>query len=283
MVAAAFPPWQPHVEVWLLVAGLVATYAILAVRRGPFLVPPGVPPVSRLQAVSFGLGAFTLLLASDWPIHDVAEGSMYSVHMVQHLLYTLLAAPLLLVGTPGWMMRLALPGPLLRVVRWWSRFIPALVLFNVMIIITHWPAVVDLALRSGLAHFTIHAALLLSAFVIWMPILSPLPEVPRLTAPMKMVFLFLQSVVPTVPASFLTFGSHPLYRRYEQLPKLWGIDALNDQLIAGLIMKIGAGLFIWAIIAVIFFRWAASEELRNRPDRALREMDRELIDMGLRK
>ena len=282
MVAAAFPPWQPHVEVWLLVAGLVATYAILAVRRGPFLVPPGVPPVSRLQAVSFGLGAFTLLLASDWPIHDVAEGSMYSVHMVQHLLYTLLAAPLLLVGTPGWMMRLALPGPLLRVVRWWSRFIPALVLFNV-IIITHWPAVVDLALRSGLAHFTIHAALLLSAFVIWMPILSPLPEVPRLTAPMKMVFLFLQSVVPTVPASFLTFGSHPLYRRYEQLPKLWGIDALNDQLIAGLIMKIGAGLFIWAIIAVIFFRWAASEELRNRPDRALREMDRELIDMGLRK
>jgi putative membrane protein len=283
MVAAAFPPWQPHVEVWLLVAGLVATYAILAVRRGPFLVPPGVRPVSTLQAVSFGLGAFTILLASDWPIHDVAEGSMYSAHMVQHLLYTLLAAPLLLIGTPGWMMRLALPGPLLRIVQWWSRFIPALVLFNVMIIVTHWPAVVDLALRSGLAHFTIHAALLLSAFVIWMPILSPLPEVPRLTAPMKMVFLFLQSVVPTVPASFLTFGSHPLYRRYEQLPKLWGIDALNDQLIAGLIMKIGAGLFIWAIIAVIFFRWAASEELRNRPDRALREMDRELIDMGLRK
>jgi len=62
-----------------------------------------------------------------------------------------------------------------------------------------------------------------------------------------------------------------------------GIDIANDQLIAGLIMKIGAGLFIWAIIAVIFFRWAASEELRNRPDRALREMDRELIDMGLRK
>lgn len=283
MLAAAIPPWQPHVDVWLLVAALVATYAILAVRRGPSLVPPGTRPVSTLQIVSFSLGACTLLLASDWPIHDVAEGSMYSVHMVQHLLFTLLAAPLLLMGTPGWMMRIALPGRLLRIVQWWSRFLPALVIFNVMIVVTHWPAVVDLALRSGVFHFAVHAALLLSAFVIWMPILSPLPEVPRLTAPMKMVFLFLQSVVPTIPATFLTFGSHPLYRRYEQLPKLWGIDALNDQLIAGLIMKIGAGLFIWSIIAVIFFRWAASEEMRNRPDRALREMDRELIDMGLRK
>lgn len=283
MLAAAFPPWQPHPEVWLLVAALAATYGILAVRRGPFLVPPGTPPVSRLQVTAFSLGVFTVLLASDWPVHDVAEGSMYSAHMVQHLLYTLLAAPLLLIGTPGWMMRLVLPGRLLRVVQWWSRFVPALVLFNVMIVVSHWPAVVDLALRSGLVHFLVHAALLLSAFVIWMPILSPLAEVPRLTAPMKMVFLFLQSVLPTVPASFLTFGSRPLYRRYAQLPKLWGIDALNDQLIAGLIMKIGAGLFIWAIIAVIFFRWAASEELRNRPDRALREMDRELIDMGLRK
>ena len=132
-----------------------------------------------------------------------------------------------------------------------------------MIVVTHWPAVVDLALRSGLFHFVIHAALLLSAFVIWMRLLSPLPEVPRLTAPMKMVFLFLQSVVPTVPATFLTFGSRPLYRRYEQFPKLWGFTALNDQLIAGLIMKIGAGLFIWAIIAVIFFRDRKSTRLNS--------------------
>lgn len=281
--AASIPAWQPHPDVWLLVAGLVSAYAILVVRRGPLAVAPGTPPVNRHQVIAFGLGAATLLLASDWPVHDVAEGSMYSVHMAQHLLYTLIAAPLLLMGTPGWMMRLVLPGRLLRIVQWWARFLPALVLFNVMIILTHWPAVVDLALRSAPFHFTVHAALLLSAFVIWMPILSPLPEIPRLTAPMAMGFLFLQSVVPTIPASFLTFGSHPLYRRYEQLPKLWGITALDDQLIAGLLMKIGAGLLIWAVIAVVFFRWAASEESRNRPDRALREMDRELIDMGLRK
>ena len=282
-MAEAIPAWEPHPEVWLLVAALVATYAILVVRSGPSRVAQGEVVVSRPQIASFSLGAFTLLFASTWPIHDVAEGYMYSAHMVQHLLYTLIAAPLILMGTPAWMMRILLPGRLLKIMAWWSRFLPALILFNTMIVLTHWPAVVDLALQSAIFHFAVHAALLISAFVIWMPILSPLPEIPRLVAPMKVGYLFLQSIVPTVPATFLTFGSHPLYRRYEALPKLWGATALDDQLIAGLIMKIGAGLLLWGVIAVIFFRWAASEESRNRPDKALREMDRELIEMGLRK
>ena len=282
-MAEAIPAWAPHPEVWLLVAALVSTYVILVVRSGPARVAAGEVVVSRLQITSFSLGAFTLLFASTWPIHDVAEGYMYSVHMVQHLLYTLVAAPLLLMGTPAWMMRMALPGRLLKAMAWWSRFLPALILFNTMIVLTHWPVVVDLALQSALFHLLIHTTLLISAFIIWMPIVSPLPEIPRLVAPMKVVYLFLQSIVPTVPATFLTFGSNPLYRGYETLPKLWGATALNDQLIAGLIMKIGAGLLIWAVIAVIFFRWASSEESRNRPNRALRETDRKLIEMGLRK
>ena len=195
----------------------------------------------------------------------------------------MVVAPLLLLGTPGWLARWILhPVWLFRTVRWMSRFLPALILFNLVIVLVHWPAVVDLTLRSGLAHFLAHVILVLSAFIIWMPIVSPLPEIPRLVAPLRMVFLFLQSVVPTIPASFLTFGSHPLYRRYESLPHLWGISTLDDQQIAGLIMKIGAGLLLWAIIAVIFFRWAAAEERRNRPGPGLRDLDRELTEMGLR-
>ena len=127
-----------------------------------------------------------------------------------------------------------------------------------------------------------HVLLVVTAFVIWMPVLSPLPEIPRLAPPLRMAFLFLQSVVPTIPATFLTFGSAPLYRRYASMPKLWGLTALDDQLIAGLTMKIGAGLMLWALIAVVFFRWAAAEESRNRPGPALRDLDRELTELGLR-
>jgi putative membrane protein len=98
---------------------------------------------------------------------------------------------------------------------------------------------------------------------------SPLPEIPRLAPPTRMVFLFLQSIVPTLPASFLTFGTTPLYRFYEKVPHLWGMSTLDDQQVAGLIMKIGAGLLLWMIIAVIFFRWAGEED-RHRNVRASR-------------
>ena len=100
---------------------------------------------------------------------------------------------------------------------------------------------------------------------------------------MRMLYLFVWSVVPTVPASFLTFGSAPLYKFYERVPHLFGLSTLEDQQIAGLIMKIGAGLLLWVIIAVVFFRWAAEEERANTPRHGLDELDRELTEMGLRR
>jgi putative membrane protein len=202
--------------------------------------------------------------------------------MTQHLLITLIAIPLLLLGTPAWLARYLLaPGSVrFRVVRWWSRFLPALIVFNVMLVLTHVPAIVNASAQNGLLHFSIHTALFLTSIIVWMPVLSPLPEIPRLHWLPRMVYLFLQSIVPTVPASFLTLGDKPLYHYYVGLPHLWGVSTLEDQQIAGLIMKIGAGLFLWALIAVIFFRWAADEERRQRPQ-VRRALDRELSQMGL--
>ena len=68
----------------------------------------------------------------------------------------------------------------------------------------------------------IHALIFVSSLIVWMPLLSPLPEVPRLQPLARMLFLFLQSVVPTVPASFLTFGDHPLYTFYETRSRACG-------------------------------------------------------------
>ncbi|MGZ4691606.1 MAG: cytochrome c oxidase assembly protein [Acidimicrobiia bacterium] len=261
MIAASVPAFNLHADVILVVGAIAIGYVTALVRLGPELAGPGASVATGFQKTCFGLGVLAIYVASAWPIHDVAEGSMYSVHMVQHLGYTMVAAPLLLLGTPAWLARWVLrPRWLFRTVRTMSRFVPAIVTFNVVIVLTHWPAFVDLTLRSAVVHFLAHTVLLLSAFLIWMPILSPLPEIPRLGPISRMVFLFLQTIVPTVPASFLTFGDHPLYRRYETLPKLWGLTALDDQLIAGLIMKIGAGLLLMTLIAVIFFRWVATEE-----------------------
>jgi len=80
-----------------------------------------------------------------------------------------------------------------------------------------------------------------------------------------MLYLFLQTIIPTVPASFLTFGNTPLYRIYETFPRLWGVGALTDQQVAGLIMKIAGGFYLWTVIAVIFFRWYEREEGPEAP------------------
>jgi putative membrane protein len=281
-VEATYPSWHPHVDVWLLVIVLAAAYAITVVRVGPRHVAPGHAPVTRLQAVCFSLGVAAVWLASDWPVHDIAEELNYSMHMVQHLVLSMVAAPLLLLGTPAWMLRAILcpPSALFRTVRFLSRFLPALLVFNVVLVLTHWPTIVDASLENHGLHFLVHALIFTTALLIWMPVLSPLPEIPRLSPPPRMIFLFLQSVVPTIPASFLTFGSSPLYHFYERVPHLWGLSTVDDQRLAGLIMKLGAGLLLWMLIAVIFFRWAGEEDRRIAARRRWQDLDRELSRMG---
>lgn len=282
IAAVRVPGWEAQPDVWLLIAGLAAGYWIAVVRVGPRFAVPGRPIVTRFQVTCWVLGVAATWVASDWPVHIVAERMNYSVHMVQHLLFAMVAAPLLLLGTPSWLARWILhpPSRLFRAVRSLSRFLPALVLFNLVLVLTHWPWLVNESLSSGVVHFSVHALLFVSSLIVWMPVLSPLPEIPRLAAPVRAAYLFLQSIVPTVPASFLTFGSDPLYKFYEGLPHIWGLTTLEDQQMAGLIMKIGAGLLLWALIAVFFFRWAADEERRQRPQ-VRRELDQELARMGL--
>ena len=284
--AAAFPHWHLHLDAWVLI-GLIEVAYLTALRRERRRRGPGAgAAASRRQVVAFSAGVAVLWLASDWPVHDLAEGYLYSVHMVQHLLFTLVAAGLLLLGTPAWMARrllgVARPqgsvggerlGPdraavatqavatrRLTVVRGLSRPVAGLIQFNLVLVLSHWPLVVEATLRHHPLHFVAHAVLLVSAVLMWMPVLSPLPEVPRAKPANQMLYLFLQTVVPTVPASFLTFGSRPLYRIYETFPRLWGASPLTDQQVAGLIMKIGAGFYLWAVIAAIFFRWYSREE-----------------------
>lgn len=265
MSVAAVPSWNPHPDVWLLVSLITAGYVIGILRLGPRFAPDPLRPVTKLQIVAFVAAIVGLWVASDWPIHDVSEGSMYSVHMGQHLMYTTLAAPLLLIATPGWLARWLLrPQWLMRSVRWMARFLPGLILFSLVVALSHWPAFVRLTIQYGGVHFVAHVVLVASALLVWMPVVSPLPEIPRLSIPLRCAYLFAQSVVPTLPATFLTYGEKPLYRIYEQFPKLWGMSALEDQQIAGLIMKTAGGLILWLTITVLFFRWAGEEERQSQ-------------------
>ncbi|MGH2758667.1 MAG: cytochrome c oxidase assembly protein [Actinomycetota bacterium] len=254
------PAWHPHPDVWLLLAVLGGGYAWAVRRIGPKKVHPIERPVSRRQILAFGAGLLTIWVAADYPIHDISEGYLYSVHMVQHLLLSLVAPPLLLVGTPDWLLRSLLGRRGIAVARFLTRPLIALVLFNIAIAVSHIPRVVELAATSELFHFGAHVVLVGTALCMWSPVVNPLIELPKLAYPPRMLYLFLQSLVPTVPASFLTFGQTVLYRTYADGPSLWGISPLTDQRVAGLLMKIVGGAILWTVIAWYFFKWYSLEE-----------------------
>ncbi|MGZ8604020.1 MAG: cytochrome c oxidase assembly protein [Actinomycetota bacterium] len=252
------PAWHPHPDVWLLLGGLWAAY-LVAVRRRTPATPAERADRGRRTAL-FTTGMALLLLASDWPMHDLSEERLYSMHMVQHLVYTLVAAPLLVAGIPAWLWRRLLrPRAIGALFGFVTRPVVALAVFNGLLLFTHWPEVVESSVGSEWVHFGLHVVILGSAVVMWWPVLSPLPERPALTPPAQMLYLFLQSLAPTIPASFLTFGHTLLYPVYATFPRTWGLSALDDQLIAGLIMKIAGGLILWGFIAVIFFNWHERE------------------------
>lgn len=275
--------WKAHPDVWLMVALLVGGYLLALRVWGPDRAPAGEPVATRRQMGFFFAGVATLWLGADWPMHELSEDYLFSAHMVQHTLFSLIAPPLLLLGTPKWLLRSLIGGPrAMKVARVVTRPLTALLTFNAVIAVTHWPVLVDMSLRSEPMHLLLHVVLFSTATLMWWPVVDPLPELSRLSPPGKMLYLFLQSIVPTVPASFLTFADETIYRFYASVPRLWGIDVLTDQRIAGLIMKIGGGLLLWLVIAYLFFKWNAAEERQDVDEVSWEDFERDLQAWELR-
>lgn len=256
--------WQLHPDVIFWMSLLELGYLAIAVRGAR--LRPGERVVTRGQCVTYSLGVFSLWVASGTPIHDWGEKYLFSVHMIQHLLITMVGAPLLLLGTPGWMLRPVLTRRwILPAARLLTMPVLAIAIFNMTTLITHLPTFVDLVLRHHPAHFLAHVLLFGTALIMWWPVFSPLPELPRLPFGGQMIYLFVQSLAPSIIASFMTYGSTVLYQFYVQAPRRWGLSPLDDQVLAGLIMKLTGGTLIFCLMAVVFFRWYAKEQ-REHPD-----------------
>jgi putative membrane protein len=236
--------------------------------------------VSGRQVALYSSGVLVLWIAAGTPIHDWGEQYLFSVHMIEHLLISMVAAPLLLLGTPGWMVRPFLTHryvfPVARVVTY---PIVAIAFFNAVQVFTHLPPVVDFILTHHPVHFLAHVLLFASALVMWWPVFSPLPELPRLHFGGQMIYLFVQSLVPSIVGSVMTYGTTVLYQFYEHAPRRWGMSPYDDQVLAGLIMKLFGGTMILLLMTVIFFRWY-NQEQREYPD-ALEALDAAGLSDGL--
>lgn len=282
MVASArVNPWAIHVhpEVWVLMVAIIVGYWYLITRLGPTsdrTLPDGsveaILPKRRL--FQFLAGWAILWIGADYPIHDIGENYLFSVHMFQHLLFSLVAPGLLFLGVPRWLQR-----------RLWGSGWPAATLrrlgrpaiagsiYTVWLVFSHWPVPVNASLRSEPIHFLMHLGLFSSAALMWFPVLNRDPELPMLGPPARMLYVFLQSIMPTVPASFFTFADGVIYSFYANAPRPFEMSALADQQLAAAIMKVWGGLLMWLVIATMFFRWTAAEEKERHAKRRVLTWD----------
>jgi putative membrane protein len=245
-----------HAEVVLgvlLLAGLYTRGVVTSRRRIPLSQP-----------LAFFGGCAALLVALNGPLHDLSDYYLLSAHMVQHLLLTLVVAPLWLAGTPGHLLD-GLLEPILRgrsavvCARTATRPLIALGAYAAALVGWHLPAPFNAALEGHGWHVLEHATLLVSALLAWWPILSASHRLPALPYAAQLLYLFVFGMPMTVVAAFVTGADRPLYAWYASAPRLFGLTPLADQQLGGIIMWVPAGIVPLVAFTVVFFRWAAAE------------------------
>jgi len=238
-----------------LVAGLAlaaAGYGLL-LRRGRAAGRP-VPAGWRAGAYAAGLVAVGLALLG--PI-DAFDDDVFFLHMLQHLLLTQVAPPLLLLGQPlavlfrglppRWTRRIARRRGLRALLGGLTQPLVALLLFNATLVIWHAPALYDAAVRHDQVHDLEHLTFFVLALGYWWRIVSPTPRHHRLAVPWLIGSLFATMMVGTALGAVLTLSSDVIYPAYLQATNPFGIAPLVDQQLGGLLIWIVGGAIYSAI------------------------------------
>jgi len=242
---------HPSTVIGIAVLGALYIWASSKLRRQPTIG----------QKIFFWSGLFVMFASLNGPIHDLSDDYLFSAHMVQHLLLTLAVPPLLLAGTPGWMLRPVLSRKgIAPLARFLTRAPMAFVIFNVTFAVWHLPPFYNSAMAHHSLHILEHLMFMAAAVLMWWPLLSQLPEFPRLAYPGQMLYSFLMSIPMSIVAVYIAMADHVLYPAYSAAPRVLPLTPIEDQLLGALIMWIPGGLIFMIIMTVVFFKWNARGE-----------------------
>ena len=241
---------------WLLLGGVY--FLLVGPLRPRF---PGSRPVPPTKLLSFVAAMAVMLLALQGPLHEVSDYFLFSAHMVQHLVLILIMPPFLLAAIPDWMLRpLVNVRAIGRAARWLTFPLVAFALNNVVFGLWHFPGPYDLMMRNHDVHVAMHLMIMVTGVIMWWPVMSPLPELPRIAPPLQMIYLFVLGIPMMVVAALITFSDSELYTWYAEAPRIFGISPLDDQRLGGVIMWVPGALVLWIAITYVYFRWTRAEE-----------------------
>jgi putative membrane protein len=214
----------------------------------------------RGETAALAVALMALLLVLNGPLHELSDRYLFSAHMVQHLVLTLVVPPLLLAATPAWMVDALLrPAPLTWIARAVTRPLPAMGLYAVVMIGWHLPGPYGLALEVHAWHIVQHLTLMATATVAWWPVLGRSLHAPRLPYAAQVLYLFAFGVPMSAVAAMITGAERLLYPFYGAAPALVTWSPLVDQRLGGVLMWVPAGIVPLVAFTIVFFRWVAAE------------------------
>ena len=265
--------WENHNST---IVGLAILTGLYFYAIGPYRRRIGIAEkTSPWQIASFLCGILVTFFALNGPIHDLSDYYLFSVHMTQHLMLTQLMPPLLILGAPAFALR-----PLLRlggvraVARALTKPAVAFALYSLTFSAWHLQGAYDLMMRNHNVHIATHLMFMVTAVIMWWPILSPLEEYPRLSYGGQLIYLFLLGIPMMFVAALITLADVVLYPWYAAAPRVWGLSPLDDQKLGGLIMWVPGGLFYWVAMTVVFFLWVGRERRLDEDEAERREAAR---------
>jgi putative membrane protein len=251
--------WSTVIGIVILSAIYVYWMAVLRPRRGLQEKNDGWRVASYVTAQTI------LFFSLNGPLHDLSDYYLFSAHMVQHLLLILVWAPLLILSVPGWAQAMILDGgPVGRAISWAARPVPAFSIFSVAFLAWHLQLLYGIMMRDHNVHIATHIIFMVSAVLLWWPACQCAPGRPQLSGPGKMFYLFLITLPMMPVAAFISLATDLLYPWYAVAPRVFGLTPVADQEIGGLIMWVPGNAVLWVAITVIFFRWAMSQEKKER-------------------
>lgn len=251
--------WRPDM---LLALTAVFTAYRITLGLGRRLAP-GARPLAPGQVWAFAGALLAIYLAEGTPLHVLAEQYLFSAHMLQHVLLTLVLPPLLLLGLPAWLVRPFFQlRPLGRLLAVLLHPLSGFLAFNLVYSLYHWPRFYQLGLQFPLLHLAQHALLTGTALVMWWPVAAPLPE-QRLTEGLQILYLFGQGVAQLLVFAMVTYADHVLYPWYGHAPRVMALlSAREDQALAGFVMNAGGLAVFLPALLLAYRRWIQREAAR---------------------
>lgn len=261
--AGFFTLWRPEALLFIILLAVIYRQV-----TGPLRSRFGeAPPPTRGQRRAFNLGLLALYLALGSPLQYLGDDYLFSAHMVQFVLVSLFAAPLLIVGLPGWLVDLALSRPVFFTI---ARFVvrPGFTLiFFTLITVFQVPFLLEKSLAVNGLFIAEQYLILLASIVLWWPVFSPSAYLPALSRPLALLYIFLMSIPTAVSFALITLSSRPFFPTYAHATRLLGLNPLADQQLGGIIMKVSTMAVLGGVFIAVFVRWWREEQIKERTTR----------------